>query len=294
MHITLSKNISYCFGVKRTLTLVKKLLLENSDKTYYMLGEIVHNEYVINDLQQKGLRIVRDLSSIENGSSVIIQSHGAPKKFIDDLRDRDLDVIDATCPMVTVIHKKIVQLVQEGYFPVIIGQQGHDEVQGISGQVGDALIVGSPEEITAEQFAGLSKVGIVVQSTFIRAQALAIVEKITALVSDVRFIDTICRPTTERQEEVENIPEHFDTILIIGSRTSANSRHLFKLASGREAAVYLIDDPETVRDLDIPRDSRVFVASGASTPLYLIERVVSFLEQPGIMEPEKRLEDRKD
>jgi 4-hydroxy-3-methylbut-2-enyl diphosphate reductase len=278
MHITLSKNISYCFGVKRTLTLVQELLQDNPGKTYYMLGEIVHNEYVINDLKNQGLRIVRALGSIQNGSSVIIQSHGAPKKLIDDLKQRGLDVIDATCPMVTVIHKKIVRLVQKEYFPVIIGKQGHDEVRGIAGQVSGALIVRSPEEITAEQFVGIDKVGIVVQSTFIRAQALAIVEKIKSMVPEVKFIDTICRPTTERQEEVENIPDDFDYILIIGSRTSANTRHLFKLASGKEATVYLVDDPETVRDLDILPYSHVFVASGASTPLYLIEKVVTLLK----------------
>lgn len=278
MHVTLSKNLSYCFGVKRTLTLVEELLQDNPDKTYYMLGEIVHNEYVINDLKTRGLRIVHDLDCIETGSSVIIQSHGAPKELVDSLRERGLDVIDATCPMVTVIHKKIVRLDQEGYFPVIIGKKGHDEVRGIAGQVDKALIVRSPAEITPKLFAGIDKVGIVVQSTFIRTEAVAIVEKIKGIVREVKFIDTICRPTTERQVEVENIPDDVDYILIIGSQTSANTRHLFKLASGREATVYLVDDPETVRDLDILPDSRVFVASGASTPLYLIERVVTLLE----------------
>ena len=278
MHVTLSKNISYCFGVKRTLTLVEELLRDNPDKTYYMLGEIVHNEYVINDLKTRGLRIVHDLDSIESGASIIIQSHGAPKKLVDSLRARGLDVIDATCPMVTVIHKKIVRLDQKGYSPVIIGKKGHDEVRGIAGQVDKALIVRSTAEITPELFKGIDRAGIVVQSTFIRTEAAAIVEKIEGIVREVKFIDTICRPTTERQDEVENIPAEVDYILIIGSQTSANTRHLFKLASGREATVYLVDDPETVRDLEILPDSHVFVASGASTPLYLIERVVALME----------------
>jgi 4-hydroxy-3-methylbut-2-enyl diphosphate reductase len=278
MHITLSKNISYCFGVERTLTLVKELLQDNPDQIYYMLGEIVHNEYVISDLKARGLRIVHDLDRIEDGSSVIIQSHGAPKKLIDCLRERGLDVIDATCPMVTVIHKKIVRLDLDDYFPVIIGKKGHDEVRGIAGQVDNVLIVRSPEEITPELFTRIDKVGIVVQSTFIRAEAVAIVEKIKGIVPEVKFIDTICRPTSERQEEVENIPDEFDYILIIGSRTSANTRHLFKLASAKEATVYLVDDPETVRELELPPHSHVFVASGASTPLYLIEKVVALLE----------------
>jgi 4-hydroxy-3-methylbut-2-enyl diphosphate reductase len=279
MHITLSKNISYCFGVKRTLTLVEELLRHNPDKTYYMLGEIVHNEYVINDLKAKGLRIVQDLDSIESGASVIIQSHGAPRMLVENLERKGLDVIDATCPMVTVIHEKIVRLVRDGYFPVIIGKKGHDEVRGIAGQVDRALIVRSAAEITPGMFGrGIERVGVVVQSTFIRTEAVAIVKKIEEIVEEVKFIDTICRPTTVRQEEVENIPGDFDYILIIGSQTSANTRHLFKLASGREARVYLVDDPETVRELNIRPGSHVFVASGASTPLHLIERVVALLE----------------
>lgn len=279
MRIALSQNMSYCFGVKRTLTLVEDLLEKDPDKTYYMLGEIVHNEYVINDLKSKGLKVIHDLEQVADDGIVIIQSHGAPKAIFNQLKKKNLDFIDATCPMVEVIHKKIRNLEEKGYFPVIIGKKGHDEVKGIAGQVKDALIVGKPEEVNHDNLGNRERVGVVVQSTFIKADALAVLEKIRSLIPETKFVNTICRPTTDRQSEVESIAGKYDYILIVGSKTSANTKHLYKLASGKKSYVYLIDRPETVRELSIPKNASVFIASGASTPLDLIERVVTFLNQ---------------
>lgn len=277
MQITLSQNLSYCVGVERTLKLVEELLEKNPDKSYYMLGEIVHNEHVIHDLKNKGLHIIRDIGQIENRGIVIIQSHGVPKSTLETLKKSKIDYVDATCPMVRVIHREIIKLEREGYFPVIIGKKGHDEAKGIAGQVSQALIVGDPQEVKPELFADTKKAGVVVQSTFIRVKALAILEKIKSLGIEVKFINTICRPTTDRQEEIKNIAGKYDCILIIGSRTSANTKHLFTLASGKKSCVYLVDDPDSVAGLPIPGDSTIFIASGASTPMYLIEKVISVL-----------------
>jgi 4-hydroxy-3-methylbut-2-enyl diphosphate reductase len=279
MNITLSQNLSYCFGVERTLTLVEELLKQNPEKKYYMLGEIVHNEHVIKDLKSKGLHVIFDLEQVASDGVVIIQSHGTARQTLEALRNRGIDFVDATCPMVKRIHREIRKLEAEGYFPVIIGKQGHDEVKGIAGQVHNARIIGSERDVEPADFAGREKVGIVVQSTFIHAKAFAILDKIKSLVPDVKFVDTICQPTTERQTEVAGIAGKFDFILIIGSRASANTRHLYKLASGTKSRVYLVDDPESTRELPIPPDATVFIASGASTPKHLIEKVVSILTQ---------------
>jgi 4-hydroxy-3-methylbut-2-enyl diphosphate reductase len=279
MQITLSQNLSYCVGVQRTLTLVEELLKKNPDKSYYMLGEIVHNEHVIRDLKSKGLHIIYDIEQVENHGIVIIQSHGVSRAILEKLKDNNIDFVDATCPMVRVIHKHIKKLEEQGYFPIIIGKKGHDEVKGIAGQVSKALIIGQPEEVSPGFFQQKKKVGIVVQSTFIRAEALTILEKIKSLGTEVKFIDTICRPTTERQEEVKSIAGEFDFILIIGSKTSANTNHLFSLAGGKKSSVYLVDDPESVKELPIPEDATVFITSGASTPMHLIEKVISYLER---------------
>ncbi len=282
MRITLSGNLSYCFGVRKTLTLVEDLLARNPDRTYYMFGEIVHNEIVIRDLRAKGLSIIRDLTQIGPTGSVIIPSHGAPLRVFEDLRARGVDVIDATCPMVRLIHEKARRLEAEGAAVIILGDPRHDEVRGIAGHVGRALVFRRPDEVSAEALAGVRKAGVVVQSTFIREEALAILAAIRALVPEVVFEDTICRPTSERQEEVRLMAARHDCVLIIGSRRSANTRHLHHLAAGENACVHFVDDPEQVARLPIPADASVFLASGASTPMSAVERVVELLERRAV------------
>lgn len=279
MRITLSGNLSYCFGVRKTLTLVEDLLARNPDRTYYMYGEIVHNELVIRDLRSKGLSIIRELSQIGPAGSVIIPSHGAPLRVFEDLQARGVDVIDATCPMVRLIHDKARRLEAGGAAVIIIGDPRHDEVRGIAGHVRRALVFRRPGDVTAAALAGVTRAGVVVQSTFIREEALAVLEALRKLVPEVLFEDTICRPTTERQEEVRRMAAQHDCVLIVGSRRSANTRHLFDLAGGENDCVHFVDEPEQVAGLSIPPGASVFVASGASTPMSAVERVVELLER---------------
>lgn len=281
MQIALSGNLSYCFGVRKTLTLVEDLLLRNPNRTYYMFGEIVHNELVIRDLRAKGLRTIRDMEGIGPTGSVIIPSHGAPLQVFEKLRARGISVIDATCPMVRLIHEKARRFEAEGCVPVIIGDPRHDEVRGIAGHVGRAIVVRTPADVLPAAFAGVLRAGVIVQSTFVRREALAVLEAVQRIVDEVRFEDTICLPTAERQEEVRREADHYDFLLVVGSRTSANTRHLFDLAGGKRACVHLVSDPEQVACLAVPAEASVFVASGASTPMSAIERVVELLEQRG-------------
>jgi 4-hydroxy-3-methylbut-2-enyl diphosphate reductase len=279
MNIILSEYLSYCMGVKRTLSMTEKLLKTSPDHTFYMLGEIVHNEYVIRDLKDRGLIFISDIQEFKKPGTVIIQSHGAPKKVFQELKKKKIPYIDATCPMVKVIHRRIIELEKEGYVPLIIGRQGHDEVRGIQGQVLNSLVVGSEEEVTDALVKGLNKIGIVVQSTFIFEEARKIVSRLEELVPEVKFVNTICQPTSLRQDEIQRQSQLHDVVLIIGSRTSANTRHLYRLARNGKSRVYLVDLPERVADLDIPQDGSVFIASGASTPQYLIEEVIVFLKK---------------
>lgn len=266
-------------GVKRTLNMTEKLLKASPDHTFYMLGEIVHNEFVIRDLKNRGLIFISDIRDIENAGTVIIQSHGAPREVFVELDRKKIPYIDATCPMVKVIHRKIVELEKEGYVPLIIGRKGHDEVRGIQGQVVKSLVVGSVEEITEDLVKGLNKIGVVVQSTFILEEARKIVSRLEVIVSEVKFVNTICQPTSQRQQEIQRQSHLHDVVLIIGSRTSANTRHLTSLARNGKSTVYLVDQPERVSELAIPLDSSVFIASGASTPQYLIEEVIVRLKK---------------
>lgn len=278
MRIVLSETLSYCFGVRKTLDLVAKLLTESPDRSYFMLGEIVHNERVVEDLRAKGLRIVQTLEDVPPGGIVILQSHGSPRRRYEELRRRRLEFVDATCPMVRIIHDRVREVEGDGRTPVVIGHVGHEEVQGIVGQVRRALVVGAPEEVTEELFRGVRRAGVVVQSTFIEAEARRILDRVRELVPDVVFHDTICRPTKTRQREVEIHTRTADCVLVVGSRRSANTMHLFHIAQRNNPCTRLIDSPELVDGMDIPAEATVFVASGASTPMELIKEVVRRLE----------------
>ncbi len=278
MRIILSETLSYCFGVRKTLDLAEKLLRENPGQQYFMLGEIVHNEYVIEDLMAKGLRFVRRLEDVPPDSVIILQSHGSPLTRYVEIQRRGLEFIDATCPMVRLIHKKIREVVRMGLFPIVIGHEGHEEVQGIVGQVERAMVIGSPREVTAELFKGVLRAGVVVQSTFITEDARRILEEIQKVVPEVVFHDTICQPTKLRQKEVETHSLTADHVIVVGSKGSANTMHLYRIAAKNNACTHLIDSSEAVDDIEIPDGATVFIASGASTPEELVFDVVQRLK----------------
>jgi 4-hydroxy-3-methylbut-2-en-1-yl diphosphate reductase len=290
MRIVLSETLSYCFGVRKTLDLTERLLARNPDRSYYMLGELVHNEHVIEALRSKGLKIVQTLEEVPAGGIVVLQSHGSPLRRYRELRERGLEFVDATCPMVRIIHERIREIEAEGLTPVVIGQVGHEEVQGIVGQVRRALVVRTPEEVTPELFRGIRRAGVVVQSTFVEADSRRVLERIREVVPEVVFHDTICQPTKSRQREVERHTGSADCVIVIGSRRSANTMHLFHIAERINPCTHLVDSAESVETLDIPEDATVFIASGASTPEDLIFEVVKRLEararrgRPGRME----------
>ena len=281
MKIVLSETLSYCFGVRKTLEMTDRLLADRPDRPYFMLGEIVHNEHVVEALRAKGLRIVQTLADVPTGGVVILQSHGSTRKRYRELEERGLEYVDATCPMVRIIHDRIREVEAQGRTPVVIGQFGHEEVRGIVGQVARALVVKSPDEVTPELFEGVRSAGVVAQSTFVEAEARSIVERIRALVPDVVYHDTICQPTKTRQREVETHTRKADCVIVIGSRHSANTVHLYNIARAINPRTHLIDRPESVEDIAIPADATVFVASGASTPMELIVEVVRRLECRG-------------
>lgn len=278
MKIVLSETLSYCFGVRKTLDLTERLLAENPERTYYMLGEIVHNELVIEALKSKGLKVVQTLDDVPSGGIVILQSHGSSQRRYRDLQERGLEFVDATCPMVRIIHERIREIEAGGYTPVVIGQVGHEEVLGIVGQVRRALVVRTPEEVTPELFGDIRRAGVVVQSTFVENDARRVLERIRELVPEVVFHDTICQPTKARQREVELRTRAVDCVIVIGSRRSANTLHLLHIAQKNNPGTHLVDSAESVDGIDVPPDATVFVASGASTPEDLIFEVVRRLE----------------
>lgn len=300
--IVQAKYISFCFGVQKSLNLINKLIKSKKYKYIYMLGEIIHNKQVIRDLKNKGIKIINDvfnIPEIEKDSIVIIQSHGVSPEVYQILKKRNINFIDSTCPLVKKIHKAIAELEKEGYYPIILGSKTHTEVIGISGYVKNRpIIISKKEEINRKIFLQkninnvninqktknkidkitdkqniIKKAGIVMQSTFFYDKVEEIIKEIKKYVSEVKVIYTICEPTKLRQKETTSKSKIFKSVIIVGSQNSSNTKKLFSISKKNNPNSFLVTDEDDVNKIDFSNLTPIFLTSGASTPMYLINNI---------------------
>ncbi|MBN1940076.1 MAG: 4-hydroxy-3-methylbut-2-enyl diphosphate reductase [Candidatus Aminicenantes bacterium] len=276
--VDVSPYVGFCGGVNRTIKIIEKLRVERPKANIYLLGKIVHNEIVLARLKRRGFKTIEDHRLARDGI-LIVQSHGIPAARLEEIKASGIEYVDTTCPMVKDIQARARSLHKDGFRVVIIGNRRHEEVQGIAGQVPDALIVGSPAEVEPAVFKAVSQAGIVVQSTFIRAEAERILKKIRRFTPVVRFENTICKPTSDRQKDARVQAARHDAIVVIGSPTSANTRNLMSIAGARNRRTFLVSRPEDVDNLKPGRSRTFYVLSGASTPMDVIEKTVSRLRR---------------
>ena len=275
--IVLAQQLSFCFGVKKSLDLIEKIIQSKKYKKIYMLGEIIHNTQVIRDLKSKGIKIIKDIHKIPpipQDSLLVIQSHGVGPEVYEKLNQRHITYIDSTCPLVKRIHKSIQTLEQANYFPVILGSRNHTEVIGIKGYVQHTpIIIKSIEEVEKTDWSKIDKVGIVMQSTFFYDKADDIIKVIKKKVKDVKVIDTICEPTKLRQKEIVKEASRFKSVAVVGSHNSSNTNKLYDLAKKKNKNTYFIASKKEVEQYDFSKNTPIFLASGASAPTYLIQNI---------------------
>jgi 4-hydroxy-3-methylbut-2-enyl diphosphate reductase len=275
LKITVSKTVGFCAGVQ---TAVKKA--KESARIYghvAMLGDIVHNEKVVDELNKLGVEVVKNIDQIDISTPVLFRSHGTPAQIWQAAQAKGLTIIDATCPLVREIHQEARMLAAEGRRVIIIGDRQHDEVEGIASQVEDPIIVANQEE--AERLSPIKKVGVVVQSTQNSENVAAIVAILSAKVEDLHFVNTICRPTRQRQEQIRELARQNDVILVVGSKNSANTRRLFEIAKKLNKATYLVADTGDIQKRWFAGKKTVGVATGASTPEQTMTAVVKKISQ---------------
>jgi 4-hydroxy-3-methylbut-2-enyl diphosphate reductase len=278
MAVDVSPYVGFCGGVNRTIKIIEKLRVERPKAKIYLLGKIVHNEIVLARLKRRGFRTIEDHRLARDGI-LIVQSHGIPAALLAEIKASGIEFVDTTCPMVKDIQARARRLHKNGFRVVIIGNRRHEEVRGIAGQVPDALILGSPAEVKPAMFKSVDRAGVVVQSTFIRAEAERILGKIRRLVPTVLFENTICKPTSDRQKDARDQADRHDAVVVIGSPTSANTRNLMSIAGARNPRTVLVSRPEDVDGLKWGRSRTLYVLSGASTPMDIIDRTVSRLRR---------------
>ena len=276
MKILVAKDAGYCFGVRDAVNLAKKSGGEYD--SVYMLGDIVHNERVVSDLEKEGVKVVEKLDQIPKDKPVLFRAHGTAKEVWKKAEDKKMNIIDATCPLVHEIHHEVKALHKEGRKIIIIGDHGHDEVIGIASQIPDPVIVASVEE--AEALRKTKKAGVVTQSTQTIENVQDIINILMTKVFDLRFVNTICFPTKRNQEQIKELSEVTDLMIIIGSFTSANSKRLAELSSERNENTFQVTCAAEIDSSWFKDDvNSVGISAGASTPDWIIESVIKKVKE---------------
>ena len=274
MKILVAKDAGYCFGVRDAVNLAKKS--GDDFQEVYMLGDIVHNEKVVEDLNKKGSKVVASLDDIPEDKPVLFRAHGTKPEVWKEAEKKKLNIIDATCPLVTEIHEEIKMLESENRKTIIIGDHGHDEVVGIAAQVKKPIIISNVEE--AKALGRMRKAGVVSQSTQMIENVQEIMSILMSKVFDLRFVNTICYPTRKNHEQIKELSEIVDVMIIIGSFTSANSKRLTQLAKQRNEYSYQVVDELDLKDEWFKGVDTVGISAGASTPDNIIQRVTKYIK----------------
>lgn len=272
----MAKNAGFCFGVERAISIAKESLGENGK--VYTYGPIIHNPHVVNQLEKSGISVVNDLDNLKKGDTVIIRSHGITKYMYEEIESKEIKIIDATCPFVKKAYNAARELSHEGYSVVIFGDKFHPEVEGIISYIeGDYHIVSDINE--ALSLNCYNKIGYLAQTTQDRKLFQDIFEVLKNKCSKIKKVDTICNATFQRQNEAKDIAGKVDLMLIIGGRNSANTKRLYQICCKICEKTYFVESVEELKNIKFKKDYKVGISAGASTPNYLINEVLDYLNE---------------
>ena len=275
MEVLLSSPRGFCAGVVRAIDVVD-ICLRKYGPPVYVKHQIVHNPYVVNDLERRGAITVEDVDEIPEGSLVVFSAHGSPPEDFVKAKARDLKVIDAVCPLVTKVHNEAKKYHREGKKVVLVGHQGHQEVRGTMGQVEMTLIDGdSEEELSA--WADDQEVAVLTQTTLSVGDTAQAIDSIRNKFPNAVVRNDICYATTNRQDAVRQMAGSVDLVLVIGAQNSSNCNRLREVAESLGVPSYLINGPEEIDPSWLEGSDTVGITSGASTPEVLVESVIEKL-----------------
>ncbi len=276
MKITIAKDAGYCFGVRDAVNLAYDTADEHGE--VYMLGDIVHNENVINDLDKAGAKVVHSIDDVPIDKPLLLRAHGSKRDVWKSAKEKGMKLVDATCPLVHEIHREVKKLSEEGRQIFVIGDHGHDEVVAIADQVPDSIVLANLNE--AKALKKFKKAGVVSQSTQTIENVQEIINILMEKVFDLHFVNTICYPTKRNQEQIKELARESDIMIIIGSFTSANSKRLTSLSKTLNKNTYQVTISKDIDPKWFDNCKSVGISAGASTPDYLIkevkDRIMSF------------------
>jgi 4-hydroxy-3-methylbut-2-enyl diphosphate reductase len=292
MQVLLAGPRGFCAGVSRAVEIVERVL-EIYGPPIYVKHEIIHNHQVVADLRNRGAVFVESLDEVPPGSALIFSAHGVPPSDWVLAKERGLKVIDATCPLVTKVHLEAIRYAKRGYHVLYIGHRGHPEPIGTLGEIdpdkgtlietlaeADTVTIPDPEHVVV-----LTQTTLSVQDT--QAILARLRERFPKL--ELPPTDDICYATTNRQAAVTALSDEADLVLVVGSKTSSNSKRLVETARAKGRAAHLVQSPEEIEPAWLAGVKTVALSSGASAPEYLVEQTVARLKELGAQHVEERV-----
>ena len=281
MEIILGKYAGFCNGVKNVVEKTNKILEENGPT--YCLGELAHNKNLIEELSKKGLKIIENIE--EAKERIIIRAHGIPKEIYKKLEEKNIEILDYTCPYVLAIHKIAEEKAKENYFIVLVGVREHPETIGTISFCGEnSEIIENEEDVEKEiqkfKKSNLEKIYVIAQTTINANKFNKIIEKIKEHVEEenVEVKNTICNSTKTRQDETIQIAKEVDVMIIIGGKNSSNTKKLYEVAKEECKNTYLIESYNELEKEEIVRYNKIGIMAGASTPQNVIDDVIKYIK----------------
>ena len=281
----------YCAGVERAVDAVDRAL-DRHGGPVYVRKQIVHNLHVVRDLERKGAVFVDELTEVPEGAVVVLSAHGSAPTVHDEADRRRLDVIDATCPLVTKVHLEARRFADDDRTILLIGHQGHEEVEGTSGQAPDrTILVQSVAEAERVEVPDPSRLSYLTQTTLSVDETNEIVGVLRSRFPEIQGPprEDICYATQNRQDAIKEVAGRSDVVLVIGSKNSSNSNRLAEVSRERGTPAYLVDDETEVDPSWLDGADVVGLTSGASAPEWLVDRMVGWLAERGYDRVEQAL-----
>ena len=282
ININLANPRGFCAGVDRAIMIVEKAL-EKFGAPIYVRHEVVHNKYVIDDLKKKGAIFVEEIEEIPEGSHVIYSAHGVSKKIREKSKKFNLIPIDATCPLVTKVHNEVNKMYDENYHIIMIGHQGHPEVEGTMGQIeknsprASIHLIETVKDVDQLNINKDGKISYVSQTTLSVDDTKQIIDALKIKFPHIKGPkgSDICYATQNRQDAIKLMIQDHDLIIIVGSKNSSNSNRLVEIAKQNNVASFLIDNPDEI-DFELLKDKKnIGISAGASAPEILIDQIIT-------------------
>jgi 4-hydroxy-3-methylbut-2-enyl diphosphate reductase len=279
MKIILAAPRGFCAGVNMAIDSLE-LTLQKFGAPVYVYHEIVHNQFVVNRFKEKGAVFVDTIEEVPENSVLLFSAHGVSPEIRQAAKRRNLNALDATCPLVTKVHLEAIKYAKAGYTIILIGHEGHDEVIGTMGEAPEAIVLVEDEEgVDALEIADETRLAYLTQTTLSVDDATRIIDRIRKRFPDIQSPPKgdICYATQNRQEAVHVLTDRADVVVVLGSQNSSNSQRLRELAADKGKAAYLVDGPEDLSSDWFEASNTVLITAGASAPESVVQSTIDWL-----------------